>query len=165
MAPAASRSDGGGVNGAGERRGRVVVCSLEGSRYDANAVEVAFQLAHVAEARLALVAVAPIADADERRDRSPWTPEEARRALETAAASLDGDLGVDCVLEIGHPMRRLLEFARASDALLLVVGAGGEAAGRPPSIVARGLAKSAPCPVVVVPETAAVPALARRAED
>jgi nucleotide-binding universal stress UspA family protein len=158
MALDAAHGDGVDVDAPNDRR--VVVCSLEGSRYDANAVEVASQLALVAEARLALVAVAPLPDPDARREPPPWTPEEARRALELTAGSLDGDLAVDCILELGHPMRRLIEFARASRALLLVVGAG-EAAGRPPSLVGRGLAKSAPCPVVIVPESAGVPALVR----
>lgn len=95
-----------------------------------------------------------------RREPPAWLPEEARRALELAAESLDGDIDVDCILEFGNPMRRLIEFATGARALLLVVGVNGEAAERAPSIVARGVSRRAPCPVVIVPESAAVPALA-----
>ena len=139
---------------------RVVVCNLEGSRIDANTVEVARQLALVAHARLALVAVAPIHVPGDGREPRLWTAEEARAALELTAETINGAVDVDCYLELGNPVRRLTELAKDVGALLLVVGVRSDAAGRPPSITARGVARSAPCPVVIVPETAAVPALA-----
>lgn len=138
---------------------RVVVCNLEGSRHDANAVEVARQLALVARARLALVAVAAVRVPGAFDVPPTWTPEEARAALELTAATVDGAVDVDCYLEIGNPVRRLTEFAKDTRALLLVVGTSSDAADRPASLSARGVARSAPCPVVVVAESAAVPAL------
>lgn len=141
-----------------DARTRVVVCSLEGSRTDANTVEVARQLALVAQARLALVAVAPVQVPARGQEPTTWTPEEARAALELTAETIDGAVAVDCYLELGNPVRRLTELARDVRALLLVVGMSS--ADRAPSIIARGVARSAPCPVVIVPETAAVPALA-----
>ena len=138
---------------------RVVVCNLEGARHDANAVEVARQLAVVARARLALVAVAAVQVPGAFDVPPTWTPEQARAALELTAATVDGAVDVDCYLEIGNPVRRLTEFARDTRALLLVVGTSTDAADRPASLSARGVARSAPCPVVVVPESAAVPAL------
>ena len=57
-------------------------------------------------------------------------------------------------------VRRLVEFAERKAALLLVVGARRSPGGDPPSIVAGGLFRAAPCPVVVVPETAARPTIA-----
>jgi nucleotide-binding universal stress UspA family protein len=136
---------------------RVVVCSLEGALHDGNAVEVAGRLARLARARLALVAVVPLPAAV--RDTSPaWTAEEAIDALELTAAAVDAALAVDCHLELGNPARRLVEVAERERALLLVVGTSDDAH-RPPSIVVRGIARSAPCPVVLVRETAPVPRL------
>jgi nucleotide-binding universal stress UspA family protein len=88
-----------------------------------------------------------------------WTLEEAMRALELTAAALDSRVGVDCYLDAGNPVRRLVEFAARTRALLLVVGANAPSSGRPPSIVASGLSRAAPCPVVVVPEAAPLPEL------
>ena len=81
------------------------------------------------------------------------------RALELTAATLDGRVGVDCYLDAGNPVRRLVEFAARTRALLIVVGTHARESGRPPSIVASGLTRAAPCPVVVVPEAAPLPEL------
>lgn len=81
------------------------------------------------------------------------------RALELTAATVDSRVGVDCYLDAGSPVRRLVEFAARTRALLVVVGTHARASGRPPSIVAGGLTRAAPCPVVVVPEGAPVPEL------
>lgn len=143
-----------------DREGRVVVCAVDGSTADASAVEVATQLAVLARARLALVAVAPVPMDDPRELAPPaWTLEEAMRALERTAATLDSRVGIDCYLDAGNPVRRLVEFAARTRALLLVVGANAPSSGRPPSIVAGGVARAAPCPVVVVPEAAPLPEL------
>ena len=130
-------------------RERVVVCNIAGSASDAATVEVAAQLASLARARLVLVAVAPIA-AHRQPDEHGWTLAEARRGLELTAETLAARAGVDCVLELGNPTRRLVEVAAKKRALLLVVAAGGER-GSATSIVAAGIARSASCPVVVVP--------------
>lgn len=133
-----------------KRRDRVVVCGLAGSAVDTATIEVAVQLASLARARLALVAVA-LADARPRGDeRRWWTLGDARRALELTAEKLEARIGVDCVLELGNPTRRLVEVAATRHALLLVVAAGG-GGGNPASIVPAGIARGAPCPVVVVP--------------
>jgi nucleotide-binding universal stress UspA family protein len=128
---------------------RVIVC----------AVEVATQLAVLAEARLALVGFAPLPLGDPPAGVPAWTLDEARRALELTAASLEGRVGVDCYLDAGNPVRALVELALRTHALLLVVGTTAPAADVPASIVATALARNAPCPVVVVPEAAPVPAL------
>lgn len=102
---------------------RVVVCALDGSSADASTVEVATQLAALAGARLALVAVAPVPTGDPREFALPaWTLEVAMRALELTAATLDGRVGVDCYLDAGNPVRRLVEFAARTRVLLIVVG-------------------------------------------
>jgi nucleotide-binding universal stress UspA family protein len=143
-----------------DRDARVVVCAIDGSAVDANAVEVAAQLAALSEARLALVAVAPVEPDAAREWGTPtWTPAEARRALELTTAGLLGRVDVDGYLEAGNPVRRLVEFAARKRALLLVVGTRGPASSRPASIVANGVARSAACPVVVVPDGTAVPRL------
>jgi nucleotide-binding universal stress UspA family protein len=141
--------------------GRVVVCGIEGSAADAATVEVAAQLARLAQAQLALVAVAPLPLSGAREYGVPeWTLEEARTTLELTAEALQGRVPVECHLDSGNPLRRLAEFAARKRALLLVVGTRAPATGRPQSIVASGLARGAPCPLVVVPEVAPVPELA-----
>jgi nucleotide-binding universal stress UspA family protein len=143
-----------------DREARVIVCAVDGSSADESAVEVATQLAVLAEARLALLAVAPVPIADTRELALPtWTLGEAMRALELTAAGLHGRVGVDCYLDAGNPVRRLVEFAARTGALLLVVGTHARASGRPHSIVASGLSRAAPCPVVLVPEAARLPEL------
>jgi nucleotide-binding universal stress UspA family protein len=140
--------------------GRLVVCGLTGSSADASAVDVAAQLARLVRAELALVAVAPVPVRAAREYGVPeWTLEEARRALELTADTLAGRVAVGCYLDSGNPVRRLAEFAARKDALLLVVGTRAPANARPPSIVASGIARAAPCPLVVVPEAAPVPDL------
>ena len=145
---------------------RVVVCAIDGSSSDENAAEVAAQLAVLAGARLALVAVAPVPSVGARESGLPtWTMEEASRALELTADALDHRVAVDVYLDSGNPVRRLGELAARQRALLLVVGTRDAQTGGPSSIVAGGLSRTAPCPVVVVPETAAVPALDTRSFD
>jgi nucleotide-binding universal stress UspA family protein len=137
---------------------RLVVCAIDGSAADGNAAEVATQLAVLAEARLALIAVAPVAGAPDLGLRT-WTMDEARRALELTAEALDRRVAVDVYLDSGNPVRRIVELAERKRALILVVGTSTPVPGRPPSITASGVSRSAPCPVVIVPETAPVPAL------
>ncbi len=145
-----------------DRRARLIVCAVDGSNADANVVEVATQLAILADARLALVAVAPARTGNAGElARLTWTLEEALSALELTARTLDGRVGVDCYVDAGNPVRRLVEFATLTRALLLVVGTNARAQGHPPSIVAGRLIRAAPCPVVVVSETTPVPAIAR----
>ena len=145
---------------------RVIVCAVDGSNADANAVEVAVQLAVLTGARLALVAVAPALAGDSADvARRRWTLEEAVSALELTAKTLDDRVDVDCYVDAGNPVRRLGEFATLVRALLLVVGTTASAKGRPPSIVASGLGRTAPCPVVVVSESAPVPPIARLCGD
>jgi nucleotide-binding universal stress UspA family protein len=142
------------------RDARVIVCAVDGSSADARAVEVATQLAVLAEARLALLAVAPASTGDTREFALPaWTLEEAMKTLELTAAALDSRVRVDCYLDAGNPVRRLVEFAARTRALLLVVGTHARTSGRPPSIVTSGLTRAAPCPVVVVPEAVPLPEL------
>jgi nucleotide-binding universal stress UspA family protein len=141
---------------------RVVVCAVDGSNADANAVEVATQLAVLTGARLALIAVAPALTGDSAEvARRKWTLEEALSALELTAKTLDDRVEVDCYVDAGNPVRRVVELATLVRALLLVVGTSASANGRPPSIVVGGLGRAAPCPVVVVSESAPVPPIVR----
>jgi nucleotide-binding universal stress UspA family protein len=143
-----------------DRDARVVVCALDGSMVDGSVVEVATQLAVLAEARLALLAVAPIpAIGASEWGFSAWTPEEAQRALELTAEALEHRVEVDCYLDSGNPVRALVELAAHRRALLLVVATRGPGSGRPTSMVASGVSRTAPCPVVIVPEGTHVPDL------
>jgi hypothetical protein len=113
------------------KSGGVVVCGIDGSGTDAATVEVAAQLALLARAELALIAVAP---------RPGLTLEEARTLLAATADGLRDRVEVECHLDSGDPLHRLAEFAARKRALLLVVGT------RTP----------VPCPVVAVPEASLV---------
>jgi nucleotide-binding universal stress UspA family protein len=68
--------------------------------------------------------------------------------------------GADVRGEHGYPARRLAQIADAEEATLLVVGSRGRGALRSAALgsVSRELAVSAPCPVVIVPPGAPVPA-------
>jgi nucleotide-binding universal stress UspA family protein len=138
---------------------RVVVCAFDGSAVDANAVEVATRLASALRARLALVAIVapPLETLDGHLPRPRL--DEARRALELTAQMLEHPFGTDCYLDSGNPVQRLIDFAARKRALLLVVGTHGRFSPRPTSIVASGVSRNAPCPVVVVPDGIAVSAL------
>lgn len=137
---------------------RLVACVVDGSSADASAVEVAVQLALVTGARLALIAVAPTrVDDTAGVARRNWTLEEALSALELTAKTLDERVGVDCYVDAGNPVRRLVRFATLMRPLLLVVGTNAPGPGRPASLLAGGLIRAAPCPVVVVPGKAQVP--------
>ena len=143
-----------------DRESRVVVCAIEGSDIDENAVEIAAQLAILTKARLALLAVAPVPPASARERGLPtWTPAEAMRALERTTVGLLGRVDVDYYLEAGNPVRRLVEFAARKRALLLVVGMDSPASSSPASIAASSVSRIAPCPVVVVPGRTALPRL------
>lgn len=145
-----------------DRDSRVVVCAIDGSAGDENVVEIAAQLAVLSKAQLALLAVAPVPPASAREWGLPtWTPAEAMRVLERTTVGLLGRVDVDYYLEAGNPVRRLVEFAARKRALLLVLGTRGSASSGPASIVANGVSRNAPCPVVVVPDGTAVPELDR----
>lgn len=138
-------------------KARVVVCAVDCATVHRNAVEVSAGLALVLRAQLALVAVAPAASLDTLDVGLPGgTPNEARRVLELTAEALDHPFGVDCYLDSGNPVQRLAEFAARKRALLLVIGTHDRLSQRPASIVAGGLSRSAPCPLVVVPDGIAV---------
>lgn len=132
---------------------RVVVCAVDGSAADTNALEVASRLAVALRARLALLAVAPAPVLDTLDRGLPgWTPDDARAILELTTEALDHPFGVDSYLDSGNPVQSLVELAARKRALLLVVGTNGRLSPRPTSIVAGGIARSASCPVVVVPD-------------
>lgn len=140
-----------------DTQARVILCAVDGSSADEPAIEVAAQLAELADARLALFAVAPVPIADAHDGALPtWTLDEAMRALERKAVALEGRIEVDCYLDAGNPVRRLVEFSGRTRPLLLVVGTRSRTT---PSIVASGLMRAAPCPLVVVPEAAPGPEL------
>jgi nucleotide-binding universal stress UspA family protein len=137
-----------------DRETRIVVCAVEGSAVDGAVVEVAAQLAVLTEARHSRCL--PLCHS-RRTGAHAWglralTVPEARRALELTAGALESRVDVDCYLEAGNPIRRLVEFAVRRHTLLLVVGTHPQITGRPSSIVASRVSRSAPCPVVVVPE-------------
>lgn len=97
-----------------DREARLIVCAVDGSNADANAVEVATQLALLADARLALIAVAPTGTGDTAEIAlRKWTLEEALSALELTAKTLDERVGVDCYVDVGNPCAGWLSSPRS----------------------------------------------------
>jgi nucleotide-binding universal stress UspA family protein len=124
-----------------------VICGIEDAS-DAGVAGVARELADRFELPLLYVHVLNGGDA-----------EEATRLLREAAAR-DGQLAV----EQGHPADRLVELARQRDCSFLVVGNHGPRSSLLGSISAD-VSRRAPCPVIVVPPTAAPVARAAAADE
>jgi nucleotide-binding universal stress UspA family protein len=141
--------------------GGTIVCGVDGSRAAGAAIRAAADLSARLGLRLVLVAVA---DAADRRSRDGTDPGARRAARERARTALDR-LMADLALgeraerrdEEGDPAERLARVAAEERADLIVIG------GRRPRLFRMGLrpelaeelAASSPCPVVVVPATAA----------
>ena len=134
-----------------------LVCGVDDSPAAANVLAVATQLAEVLGLRLTLV-------------HSPHpdvfvTGTHRRAALDRGRALLDRlapDVpGADCIIEIGDPAE-LLHAVLEDSAELAVVGSRGHGAAVAAlrGSVSRALARSAPCPLIVIPPHARLNAAA-----
>ena len=140
-------------------RSRVVVCGVEGGESSREAARVAAELSEHLAARLVLVHVAPIPVVPGTA-AVPGAAEDLRRlAAERARGLLTGLLAngrqearAERRVAFGLPAAELEAVARQEGADLIVVGSSGRStlASALLGSVATSLARSAPCPVVVV---------------
>jgi len=152
--------------GTPERR---IVCGVDGSAQSRHAAITALRLADRLGARLTLVHVTPTqtlipvdslpADADPNAYRR--SAELAYSESEEAFNSLSPDVtsaNADREVRLGQPAFVLAEVAAEQDAELIVVGSRGRGAWRSAVLgsVSAEVARHAPCPVMIVPERAAV---------
>jgi nucleotide-binding universal stress UspA family protein len=154
----------------GERASiRRIVCGVDGSEQARHAASAALALAGRLDARLTLLHVTPtrtLVSVDSfplGADPSPY-PRSAELAFsesEAAFNSLPPDVlsaSTDREVRLGDPAVVLAEVAADCDAEMIVVGSRGRGAWRSAVLgsVSSELARLAACPVVIVPERAAV---------
>ena len=154
----------------GERTARRrIVCGVDGSPEARHAASTALWLAERLRARLTLLHVAPtrtLVPVDSLPlgvDLSayPRSTELAFSESEDAFDSLSPDVlaaSPERELRLGEPAVVLAEVAADCDADMMIVGSRGRAAWRSAVLgsVSSDLARRAPCPMMVVPERAAV---------
>lgn len=104
------------------------------------------------------VAIVPV-DADPRA--YPRSAERAAAEAEEAFDSLEPDItaaNADREVRLGQPAAVLAEYAAEQDAEIIVVGSRGRGAWSSAVLgsVSSDLARVAPCPVMIVPDHAAV---------
>lgn len=161
-APCAVAVAPGGYAGESEHRLRVIAVAYDGSRHSRAAVDWAVELGQQADATLKVISVVvplgtPFAfggaayyylEADESAH------EQTRRALTDLVAGLPGRLRAQDRLRKGNAAEEIVAECSAN-ADLLVVGSRGYGAVRRALLgsVSAELIRSAPCPVVVVPQT------------
>jgi nucleotide-binding universal stress UspA family protein len=140
-------------------RPRTVVCGVDGSETGREVIRVAAELSDCLDARLVLVHVAPI-PAVPGTSVVPGAAEELMRAdAERARGFLTGLLAdvpaerrAERRVAFGRPAAALEAVARDESADLIVLGGRGRGAlaGALFGSVSADVARSAPCPVVVV---------------
>ena len=145
-----------------------IICSVDDSDAAAGVVRIAERLARALEGRLLLLHVAPpttapgvsAAPAGQERLRREEL-QDAQRLLETLAAEV-GVEPAETRAEIGSAAERIVEICRDEGAALVVLGSRGRGDLKSAVLgsVSHRVASSAPCPVVIVPSTAANSSLA-----
>ena len=145
-----------------------IVCGVDGSEHARHAAISALGLAQLLGARLTLLHVTPtrtMVPVDSLP--MPLDPRAYRRSAELAFSeseaafdSLAPEITADADREVrlGQPAVVLAEVAADCDAEFIVVGSRGRGAWRSAVLgsVSSEVARRAPCPVIIVPERAAV---------
>lgn len=151
------------------RRARHIVCGVDGSAEAADAASVALRLADRLRARLTLLHVAPTRTVVPV-DSLPLgvDPATYQRSVdlafsesETAFNSLPPEVAAATTereVRLGKPAVVLAEVAADLDADMIVVGSRGRGAWRSAALgsVSTEVTRLAPCPVMIVPQRAAV---------
>jgi nucleotide-binding universal stress UspA family protein len=150
-------------------RPRHIVCGVDGSAQARDAAVTALRLADRLGERLMLVHVTPtqtllpVDSVSPDTDPSTYvrSAELAYSEAEQAFDSLSPDVAsadADRVVRLGRPAVVLAEVAAEHDAEIIVVGSRGRGAWRSAVLgsVSAEIARLAPCPVMIVPELAAV---------
>ena len=114
-----------------------IICGVDGTESAARAVDVARELGARMGLRLVFVRVVPLGTVEEK------TAAIADRLEELSA-------GDDWLIEVGHPVDRLVAAAADDHVRLIVVGSHGPRSSLLGSVSAE-LSRRASCPVVVVP--------------
>ena len=147
-----------------QSRGRTILVATDGSEGAQRALQVAIDLAKASGDRLVLVAVwhelradfgIPLYELIPSLIEVPrdWAAETL--AADAAKASAAG-LEVETLRRYGHPAREICGVAREMRPRLIVIGSTGWGPidGTLFGSVSKGVVNHAPCPVLVVPESA-----------
>ena len=139
-----------------------IVVPVDFSAVTPRVVNAAIKLARMAKARVVLVHVVPAPSAirnvlpavEDVRMRTTSTGHEAeKKLLELKRAFRRKYSGIELVHLTGAAARQIVDHARTSGAVYIVIGSHGRSALRDALVgsVASTVIKTAPCPVLVVP--------------
>jgi nucleotide-binding universal stress UspA family protein len=121
-----------------------IICGMDGSKSARRVARVAGGLCSKLGLRLVFVHVAEAGSSDEK------TGAIAERLHQLAESCTEVDCGALWLVDVGHPVDRLIAAATDEKASLIVVGAP-ESRSSLLSSVSAEITRRAPCPVVVVP--------------
>jgi nucleotide-binding universal stress UspA family protein len=121
-----------------------IICGMDGSESARRAARVARRLGSALELRVVFVHVVEAGSPDEKVGRV------AKRLHRLAEGCTELDCGAAWVVEVGHPVDRLVAASEADEVRYVVLGSRGP---RAPLLgnVAAEVSRRASCPVVVVP--------------
>lgn len=120
-----------------------IICGVDGSKSAKGAARVARGLSAQLGSRLVFVRVVEGASPEQEISAA------AARLQQLAECATDVDCGAQWLVEVGHPVDRLVAVAEREGASLIVVGSTGPRSSLLGSISAD-VSRRAPCPVVVV---------------
>jgi nucleotide-binding universal stress UspA family protein len=123
-----------------------IICGMDGSESAKRAARVAREIGSKLGCRLVFVHVVEAAP-DEKIEAF------AERLHRLSEACVDVDCGASWLVDVGHPVDRLVAAAADEEASFIVVGSQGPRSSLLGSISAE-VSRRAPCPVVVVPPRA-----------
>lgn len=121
-----------------------IICGMDGSESAKQAARVARSLCSALGLRLVFVHVVEPGSPDEKVSRI------AKRLHHLAEGCTELDCGAAWVVDVGHPVDRLVAASEGDDVSYMVLGSRGP---RAPLLgnVAAEVSRRASCPVVVVP--------------
>jgi nucleotide-binding universal stress UspA family protein len=121
-----------------------IICGIDGSESAKRAARVARGLCSKLGLRLVFVHVVKAGSSDEK------TGAIAERLHQLAESCTEVDCGAAWLVEVGHPLDRLIAAAEDEEASFIVIGAQEPRSSLLGSITGE-ISRRAPCPVVVVP--------------
>jgi nucleotide-binding universal stress UspA family protein len=121
-----------------------IICGIDGSESAKRAARVARGLCSKLGLRLVFVHVVQVGSSDEK------TGAIAERLHQLAESCTEVDCGAAWLVDVGHPVDRLIAAAADEEASFIVVGAPESRLSLRGSVSAE-ITRRGPCPVVVVP--------------
>jgi nucleotide-binding universal stress UspA family protein len=121
-----------------------IICGIDGSESAKRAARVARGLCSKLGLRLVFVHVVKAGSSDEK------TGAIAERLHQLAESCTEVDCGAAWLVDVGHPLDRLIAAAEDEEASFIVIGAQEPRSSLLGSITGE-ISRRAPCPVVVVP--------------